>query len=169
MLLKKKLLNAYGLWTQRENLFCSNAESWAMQLDTELRFITMGELFVSAYCTKIDYYGLVPKFGYIASQIRHSKPLPSFTDTQDFHEVEEHCLVEQDRRNNGSSMLSKTSSPTALVVGNSPNPSFNYGGRTHAGQVVMVVGRSLETLIKIVAANIKHPKFEPDGVSVSTN
>lgn len=40
-------------WLTIERLFCNNKDSRAIQLDAELRNISMGDLSVTTYCTKI--------------------------------------------------------------------------------------------------------------------
>lgn len=78
--------------------------------------------------------GLAPKFRYIARQIRHLKPLPSFSDTRSMLKVEEQRLLEDDRRNNGTYLYLTTSSTTTFVTGNSGNQPPNRNGRDRGGR-----------------------------------
>nr|KAJ0197156.1 hypothetical protein LSAT_V11C700354450 [Lactuca sativa] len=52
MILKRKA-TAHGLWVALEDLFRTNKDQKAMQLEDQLRNITMGDLSVNDYCTKI--------------------------------------------------------------------------------------------------------------------
>ena len=92
MILKKKAI-AHSIWVDLEKLFRDNKENKALQLESELRNITMGDSLVTDYCTRIKTIadllenldapvpernlvsytlsGLTKKFQYIATTIRH--------------------------------------------------------------------------------------------------
>ncbi|KAL7601402.1 hypothetical protein Lser_V15G26960 [Lactuca serriola] len=153
----KRKPNTLALWCYLESLFRANKDSKAMQLDTELRNISMGNLFVTEYCTKIQTLadllenldaevpkkniviyiinGLSPKYDHVVSMIRHQKPLPSFSDTRSILQVEEQCIQLNQNRNPGDS-----SSPTVLHAGSPSGPPYfsrnnNIGGRgAHGGR-----------------------------------
>jgi len=112
MVLKKDAM-ARQVWLNLEKLFRDNKDARSMQLESELRSITMGDLSVLAYCSKIKKIadllenldsdskvsdkhlvihtinGLSPRFDYVASIIRHRSPLPSFFETQSMLLLEE--------------------------------------------------------------------------------
>ncbi|KAJ9543284.1 hypothetical protein OSB04_022991 [Centaurea solstitialis] len=94
----KKDTTARQVWLSIEKLFRDNKDAKAIQLDSELRNITMGDLSVTAYCSKISgladllqnldpestvpdkhlviytINGLSSRFDYVASIIRHRTP-----------------------------------------------------------------------------------------------
>ncbi|XP_024989294.1 uncharacterized protein LOC112523854 [Cynara cardunculus var. scolymus] len=49
----KKDSTALQVWNNLETLFRDNKDAKSMQIDSELRNIVMGDLFVTTYCTKI--------------------------------------------------------------------------------------------------------------------
>lgn len=113
----KPNIHTRHVWVTLEKLFWENKESNLMQLDNELRSITMGDLSVATYTSKIqnsaslienldvdskvkDKYlvkyminSLSSRFSYISTILHHNKPLPSFQDARSMLALEEQCLL----------------------------------------------------------------------------
>ncbi|XP_019090160.1 PREDICTED: uncharacterized protein LOC104737353 [Camelina sativa] len=105
--------SARQIWTSIENLFRDNKEARAIQLDNELRSLTIGDLSVHDYCQKLKTLsdllanvdslvtervvvthmlnGLTEKYDNINNIIRHRQPFPSFATARSM-------LVEEERR-----------------------------------------------------------------------
>lgn len=101
MALKKKCV-VYVLWNTFENLFCDKKENKALQLETQIRNITMDDSSVTNYRTRIKHIadllqnidapvlernlivytlsGLSPKLQYVTTTIKYQKPKPSFME-----------------------------------------------------------------------------------------
>ncbi|CAH1429497.1 unnamed protein product, partial [Lactuca virosa] len=116
MILKKTCTTA-EIWEDLEALFRSNKDAKALQLDLELRNITLGDSSIESYLTRIKSIadllanidapvpeknlvmyavnGISRKFDHVAGIIRHSRPLPSFLDTRSMLLHEEYVLSSQ--------------------------------------------------------------------------
>ncbi|XP_023739033.1 uncharacterized protein LOC111887043 [Lactuca sativa] len=103
MIFKKKVIT-YEVWRNIEKVFQDNKVNKIIQIDNELRNITMGNFTITEYCNRIknlaDFLdnmdakvlganlvaytlnGLPPKFRYIATSISLRHPLSTFWDTQ---------------------------------------------------------------------------------------
>lgn len=105
------------VWLTIERLFRDNKDSRAIQLDTELRNLSMGDLSVTAYFKKIKSIadllenldpqakvpdknlviyainGLSSRFNNVAGIIRHRIPFPSFEDTHSILLYEEQRIL----------------------------------------------------------------------------
>ncbi|KAJ9567043.1 hypothetical protein OSB04_003009 [Centaurea solstitialis] len=138
----KKDASARHVWQNLETLFRVNKDSKALQIDSELRNINMGDLSVTAYCTKIKSLadllanldpesaipdkhlviytinGLSQKFESVASIIRYRSPLPSFLETRSMLLMEEQRL-NMTRPHLHSTHVDHASSPTVLHAGTS--------------------------------------------------
>ncbi|KAI3504296.1 hypothetical protein L1887_32863 [Cichorium endivia] len=138
LMVLKKDASALQVWTNLESLFRDNKDAKSMQLDSELRNITMGDLSVTAYCTKIKSLadllanldpdsavpdkhlvnytinGLSAKFDSVANIIRYRSPLPTFTETRSMLLMEEQRMSHVRPGNGGDN----SSSSTILHVGN---------------------------------------------------
>ena len=134
---------ARDLWNTLENLFRDNKENRALQLENELRTITIGDLSVQEYCRKrkslsdllanVDspvtdrqlfmhcLNGLNDKFDGIHNVIRHRSPFPSF------HTARSMLLAEEERLNKhvkpAIAHSDTTSSPNVLLVDTNSNSS----------------------------------------------
>ncbi|XP_023736522.1 uncharacterized protein LOC111884427 [Lactuca sativa] len=122
MILKKKN-TASGVWNDLEKLFRDNKDSKSIQLDNEIRNITIGDSSITDYCTHIKSLadllenldilvpkknlvaytinGLSPKFHYITTTIRHRSPLTTFMKTCSMLLVKEQHML-QDQQNHVS-------------------------------------------------------------------
>ncbi|XP_010496488.1 PREDICTED: uncharacterized protein LOC104773550 [Camelina sativa] len=143
----KSKSTARDLWLALENQFRDNKESRALQLENELRTITIGDLTVQEYCRKLKTLsnllanvdspvsdralvmhclnGLNEKFDGIHNVIRHRSPFPSFTTTRSMLQSEEDCLKKQVRP--PATPAATASSPT--VHNADQPPSTNYTNR----------------------------------------
>ena len=110
---------ARDLWLALENLFRDNKENRALQLENELRTITIGDTMVQEYCRKLKSLsdllaniespvtdrqlvmhclnGLNDKFEGIHNVIRHRSPFPSFHTTRSMLLAEEERLSRQSK------------------------------------------------------------------------
>ncbi|KAJ9566959.1 hypothetical protein OSB04_002925 [Centaurea solstitialis] len=112
----KKGTTALQVWTDLETLFRDNKDAKAMQLDSELRNLVMGDLSVHASFTKIKgiadllanldpasavpdkhlvnyaINGLSSKYESVANIIRYRSPLPSFLEVRSMLLMEEQRL-----------------------------------------------------------------------------
>lgn len=128
--------SAREIWTSIENLFRDNKEARAIQLDNDLRSLTIGDLSVHDYCQKLKTLsdllanvdspvsdrvvvthmlnGLSEKFDNIINIIKHRQPFPSFSAARSMLIEEERRLSKQVKT--GSSPLVNSSSPNVLYV-----------------------------------------------------
>ncbi|CAH8273492.1 unnamed protein product [Arabidopsis lyrata] len=140
---------ARDLWLALENLFCENKENRALQLENELRAITIGDdLSVKEYCRKLKTLadimanvdspvsdlilvmhclnGLNEKFDGIHNIIRHrSSPFPQFQrlmlqSEEDGLKKQRHQLVHS---------LASASSPNIIYVKDQASQHQNYNNR----------------------------------------
>ncbi|XP_023747004.1 uncharacterized protein LOC111895134 [Lactuca sativa] len=110
-----KQANAIQIWLNIHSIFHDDQEATAIQYETELRNIQMGELNVHAYCDKVKKLadllegigekvkhrnlipyalnGLSPKFESVANILRHRKPIPPFSEMRTTLSVEETRLA----------------------------------------------------------------------------
>ncbi|XP_010474091.1 PREDICTED: uncharacterized protein LOC104753554 [Camelina sativa] len=127
--------SARDIWISIENLFRDN-KARAIQLENDLRSLTIGDMTVLDYCQKLKtlsdllanvdspvtdrvvvmhmLYGLSEKFDNIVNIIKHRQPFPSFSTAISI-------LIEKERRlakqvKTGSSSLANSSSPNVLYV-----------------------------------------------------
>lgn len=140
---------ARRVWLNLHALFYDNKESTAMQLETELRTLSLGDLSIHAYFDKVKKIadlldglgekikdrnvvihalnGLPSKFDGIANIIRYTKPFPSLSEARSM------LSVEETRLNNIKNIAAPThdshsSSPSLLHVGTSPHNNSRGGG-----------------------------------------
>lgn len=140
----QKQMYARDLWTTIENLFRDNKEARAIQLDHELRFLTIGDLSVHDYCQKLKSLsdllanvdspvseralvmhmlnGLCDKFYYIINVSKHRNPFPTFTVARSMLLMEEERLKKQTKKL--VHQPANSSSPNILYDG---QPSIDYG------------------------------------------
>lgn len=109
--------NAHQVWISLVKIFYDNQESKLMQLEKDLRNITMGDLSVLVYFSKIQNLsslicnidaeskvndknlvkyainGLSTSFEYISTTIHYCKLLPSFQEMQSMLLFKEQCLL----------------------------------------------------------------------------
>ncbi|KAL6552057.1 hypothetical protein OROGR_008211 [Orobanche gracilis] len=139
MIIKNSNTSNTTLWCALEHLFRDNKDARAIQLDTELRNITMGDLSVTAYCAKIKSIadllenldaankvpdknlviytlsGLTSRFENISGIIRDKDPFPTFSEARSM------LLAEEQRhtysRNKTYAPLDNSSSPSILYAG----------------------------------------------------
>ncbi|KAG7599937.1 Ribonuclease H-like superfamily [Arabidopsis suecica] len=141
--------SARELWLALEGLFRDNKENRALQLENDLRTITIGDLTVQEYCRKLKSLsdllanvdspitdrqlvmhclnGLNEKFDGIHNVIRHRTPFPSFNTTRSMLQSEEDRLKKQTRPPS-SSPAANTSSPTVLYS------DQNYGNNNRGNK-----------------------------------
>lgn len=143
------------MWINIENLFRFNKDSRAIQLENQLRNITIGDLSASTYFSKIKTLsdqienlvsnipdknlvmyalnGLSMKFQHVASIIQHRSLFPMFLETHDMITLEEQTLT-QNRVIQDPSHQDHASSSTILYAarnrgGNNRNPHFRNDHR----------------------------------------
>ncbi|XP_010474592.2 PREDICTED: uncharacterized protein LOC104754147 [Camelina sativa] len=134
----KPKATACELWMSLENQFRDNKENRALQLENDLRTLTIGDLSVHEYCRKLKSLsdllanvdapisdralvmhclnGLNDKFDGIHNVIRHRNPFPTFAITRSMLQAEEDRLKQQLRTT--VTQTSTASSPTVLYAGN---------------------------------------------------
>ncbi|XP_010474871.2 PREDICTED: uncharacterized protein LOC104754388 [Camelina sativa] len=147
---------ARDLWLSLEGNFRDNKENRALQLENELRTITIGDLSVQEYCRKIKSLsdlltnvdspvsdrqlvmhclnGLNEKFDGIHNVIRHRTPFPSFSTARSMLQSEEDRLKQQ-LRHTTPSPVATTSSPTVLYSADNASPPThnNHNNNTNRG------------------------------------
>ncbi|KAI3524089.1 hypothetical protein L1887_02738 [Cichorium endivia] len=143
---------ARKVWLNIHAIFYDNTESTAMQLETEIRNITLGDLSIHAYFDKIKKLadlleglveklkertivthalnGLPSKFDSIANIIRYTKPFPYLSETRSMLSMEEIRLGAS--RPSNLSHDHHASSPALLHVG-TPSGSAAAGNRGGGG------------------------------------
>ncbi|KAL4588677.1 hypothetical protein LXL04_001570 [Taraxacum kok-saghyz] len=146
----KKQATAFDVWSTLEKVFRDNKASKVIQLDRELRNITIGNSSVTDYCNRIKSLadrlehmdskvpdtnlvaymlnGLSPKFRYIAINIRHREPMPSFWDARSMLVCEEQQMIQDDQREGIHIHSDHSSSPSALAVDSNNNNHHHRGG-----------------------------------------
>ncbi|XP_010496073.1 PREDICTED: uncharacterized protein LOC104773194 [Camelina sativa] len=160
----KTKATARELWLTIENLFRDNKEAHAMQYDTELRTLTIGDFSFVEYCkclktlsdllANVDspvtnrqlvmyiLNGLTNKFDSIINVIKHKTPYPSFTVARSMLQLEEDRLSKHVKP--AISPPSNTSSPDILYTtteqhsGRGSSSGYNNRG-THRGRGRAVV------------------------------
>ncbi|KAJ9552722.1 hypothetical protein OSB04_016767 [Centaurea solstitialis] len=137
----KKDSTALQVWNNLETLFRDNKDAKSMQIDSKLRNVTMGDLTVTAYCTKIKALadllanldpastipdkhlviytinGLSSKFDFVANIIRYRSPLPTFKEIRSMLLMEEQRMSSPRLVTTGNS-ADNSSLPTILHTGN---------------------------------------------------
>ncbi|KAI3719964.1 hypothetical protein L6452_20870 [Arctium lappa] len=117
----KKDSTAIQVWNNLETLFRDNKDAKSVQINSELRNIVMGDLSITAYCTKIkalvDLFanldpdsaipdkhlliytinGLSSKFDSVTNIIRYRSPLPTFLETREIREMDAGTTVYSSR------------------------------------------------------------------------
>lgn len=142
--------SARELWLALENQFRDNKENRALQLENELRTITIGDLSVKEYCRKLKTLsdllanvnspvsdlvlvmhclnGLNEKFDGIHNVIRHRSPFPSFSTCRSMLQSEEDRLKKPLR---SLAAPASASAPNVLYVEDQSPPSNNSNNRGH--------------------------------------
>ncbi|KAL4576720.1 hypothetical protein LXL04_012818 [Taraxacum kok-saghyz] len=115
----KKNSTAYDVWTAIEKLFRDNQDSRAVELDNELRSITMGDSTVTDYFNRIKRISdLLDNIGHtyasVATFIRHQKPFPSLSDVRSMITIEEQRVKSDESKALAGVHNDHSSSPTAL-------------------------------------------------------
>ncbi|GKB91929.1 ribonuclease H-like domain-containing protein [Tanacetum coccineum] len=129
------------LWDHLQGLFQDNKDARAINLNNELRSITIGKMSINEYCPKIKSMadrlknlgssiceknlvtyamnGLDNQFFTIAKIIRHREPLPTFDTTRSMLLLEESTF--DDEAGISNTLDSTSSSPIVLVTTSSSN------------------------------------------------
>ncbi|XP_010468738.1 PREDICTED: uncharacterized protein LOC104748855 [Camelina sativa] len=155
--------SARDIWLSIENLFRDNKEARAIQLDNELRSLTIGDLSVHDYCQKLKTLsdllanvdspvtdrvvvmhmlnGLSEKFDNIVNIIKHRQPFPSFSIARSMLVEEERRLSKQVRT--GATTSATSSSANVLYASshvhnsgsrdNNHRDGHNSGSRDYSG------------------------------------
>ncbi|XP_010463365.1 PREDICTED: uncharacterized protein LOC104744036 [Camelina sativa] len=132
----KTKATARELWLTIEELFCDNKDARAMQYDTELRTLTIGDSSIAEYCKRLKTLsdllanvdspvtdrqlamymlnGLTDKFNSIINVIKHKTLYPSFTVVRSMLQLEEDRLSKHVKH--VVSPPSNTSSPNILYT-----------------------------------------------------
>ncbi|KAL4578860.1 hypothetical protein LXL04_014991 [Taraxacum kok-saghyz] len=132
----KKDSTAADVWKAIEALFSENKESKAMELDDELRSISLANSSIMDYCTRIKNIadllanigspvpernlviyainGLSQKFAHVITTIRHQRPFPTFSEMHAMLTLEERSLLKEQNRMSTASQNDHSSSPTIL-------------------------------------------------------
>ncbi|KAI3780426.1 hypothetical protein L2E82_10407 [Cichorium intybus] len=146
----KKQATAFEVWENLEKVFRDNKASKVIQLDRELRTISLRNSSITDYCNKIKSLadrlehmdatvpetnlvayminGLPQKFCYIAINIRHRDPPPSFWDARSILLCEEQQMLQDEQREASLTHVDHSSSPNALTVQSPSNHNNNGGG-----------------------------------------
>ncbi|KAJ9547106.1 hypothetical protein OSB04_019649 [Centaurea solstitialis] len=133
----KKYATAREVWVNLENYFRDNKDARAIQLENELRTLDIGDLSIGAYFNKIKVMadlltnigqpvsdktlvtyainGLKGKFSQVVTFIRHSKPLPTFTEARSM-------LVLEELNQGQEKSAFENPSSSIVLVGHTPNP-----------------------------------------------
>lgn len=144
---------AHTVWTNLENLFRDKKQTRVIELDHELRTLTLGDLIISNYCermkviydllsnigspvpkpTLVTYLinGLSSKFDNIATVMRHQDPLPSLLKCRSILTLEE-CTMNRNRPTQPLHM-DHASSPQALHAGNHLTYPFRGSSQNSRG------------------------------------
>ncbi|GKA95938.1 hybrid signal transduction histidine kinase M [Tanacetum coccineum] len=139
---------AKDLWYHLKDLFHDNEDARAITIDNQLRSITIGNLSINAYFSKIQSMadrlknlggtvkdtnlviyalnGLDARYKHIAKIIRHQNPLPTFAETKNKLLLEESELADEHSKVT-THVDSTSSSPTILLA-----PNNNNGNRENA-------------------------------------
>ncbi|KAL7601468.1 hypothetical protein Lser_V15G25908 [Lactuca serriola] len=150
-LIFEKQTTAYDVWLKLEKKFRTNKANKVIQLDNELRNITIGTSSVTEYCNRIKNLadllnnmdakvpepnlvaytlnGLSPKFRVFATTIRHRDPLPSFWDVKSMLIQEEQQFIQEDSRRSSLTHSDTASSPHALATESTNQPPSRGGHR----------------------------------------
>ncbi|XP_010423221.1 PREDICTED: uncharacterized protein LOC104708363 [Camelina sativa] len=149
---------ARELWITIEELFRDNKEARAMEYDTELRTLTIGDSTVADYCKRLKTLsdllanvespvtdrqlvmymldGLNDKFDSIINVIKHKSPYPSFTVARSMIQLEETRLSKHVQP--APSPPSDTSTPNILYTTTDQQSSrghhSGHQGRRHRGR-----------------------------------
>ncbi|EOA15398.1 hypothetical protein CARUB_v10006743mg, partial [Capsella rubella] len=149
----KTKCSAHDLWLAIENLFRDNKEARALQIDNELRNLTVGDLSIHDYCKKLKSLsdllanvdspfsertlvmhminGLNDKFDSIINVIKHKSPFPSFAVARSMLIMEEDRLKKITRPS--ATSPHHHSSPDVLYTESDQEPRYNNnnnrGGR----------------------------------------
>ncbi|XP_010463138.1 PREDICTED: uncharacterized protein LOC104743790 [Camelina sativa] len=145
--LKTKCI-ARDLWLAIENLFRDNKEARALQLDNELRNLSVGDLTIHEYCKKLKSLsdllanvdspvskknlvmhmlnGLTNKFDSIINVIKHKTPFPSFS-------IARSMLIMEEERLKKTIRPTPASVPDVLVTSSDP-PQRNTNSRGGRGR-----------------------------------
>nr|GEY46096.1 hypothetical protein [Tanacetum cinerariifolium] len=143
----KKNLKACDVWKNLKDVFHDNKDTRAMQLDNDVRNLSIGNLSVTQYFTKIKdmvdllanikapisdkslvtyaVNGLSNNFSHVASIIRHRDPFPTFDTARSMLLLEESIL----NRETSANSLGLSSSPSVIVAttkGNSQELCRNF-------------------------------------------
>lgn len=146
MILKKKSMT-YVIWCDLEDLFCTNKENKAMQLENQLRNIVMGDLSVNDYYTKIKAIadmldnlvapipkrnlvsytlnGLTQKFKPITTTIQYSKPFSTSMEAWSTLVMEEQQLELDHSRQIIPAYSDNSSLPTIILTEDHQQPRNN--------------------------------------------
>ncbi|CAA7028400.1 unnamed protein product [Microthlaspi erraticum] len=147
-----KNCTAKDLWISLENLFRDNKEAWAIQYDTELRTLTIGDMSVHVYCQKLKTLsdllanvdspvtdralvmymlnGLSEKYDYILNVIKHKSPFPSFTVARSMLQMEEDRLSKHSKQ---SISASPNASSSQILYTSTPAPQTSFQNNTSSG------------------------------------
>ena len=142
--------SARDLWLALENLFRDNKENRALQLENELRTLTIGDLSVKEYCRKLKTLadllanvdspvsdrvlvmhclnGLNEKFDGIHNVIRHRSPFPSFSTCRSMLQSEEDRLK---KPQHSLAAPATASAPNVLYVEDSPSQQQNSTNKSN--------------------------------------
>ncbi|XP_023771823.1 uncharacterized protein LOC111920481 [Lactuca sativa] len=143
------------MWTNLEKIFRDNKSTKVIQLDRELRNITLGNSNITNYCNKIKSLvdrlehmdakdpetnlvtymlnGLSSKFRYVAINIQHRDLLPSFWDARSVLICEEQQMLQDDQREASFTHLDHPSSQNSLTI-EAPNTNNNFCGGYREGR-----------------------------------
>ncbi|XP_019099686.1 PREDICTED: uncharacterized protein LOC109132508 [Camelina sativa] len=159
----KTKCTARDLWLSIENLFRDNKEARALQLDNELRNLSVGDLSIHEYCKKLKTLsdllanvdspvperilvmhmlnGLNDKFDSIINVIKHKSPFPSFSTARSMLIMEEERLKKLIRPNpsnphhqSASDVLYTASDSPQRYNSNSNNNNRGGRGRGRGGR-----------------------------------
>nr|KAJ0210290.1 hypothetical protein LSAT_V11C400200700 [Lactuca sativa] len=144
----KKQATTFEIWENLEKVFRDNKASKIIQLDRELRNISLGNSSIIEYYNKIKSLAdilehmdakvcetnlvayminvLSKKFLYITINIRHRDPPPSFWDAISILLCEEQQMLLDEQKESLHRHADSSSSPHVLIVRNSNTNSYQW-------------------------------------------
>ncbi|XP_023737572.1 uncharacterized protein LOC111885556 [Lactuca sativa] len=146
---------SHTVWLSLENLFRDNKDARAIELDSELRSMTLGDLSIAQYCQRMKSIsdllvnidnpipektlvahllnGLSPQYEHIATLLRHRDPLPTFLQARSKLLVEEQ-MFKNSRPPQASHSDYPSSSYVLLAGNNNRNSSTSSSGNRRPNQ-----------------------------------
>ncbi|XP_023762590.1 uncharacterized protein LOC111911040 [Lactuca sativa] len=146
----KKQATALEIWESLEKVFHDNKTSKIIQIDRELRNISIRNSTITEYCNKIKSLvdrlehmgskvpeinlvaymlnGLTSKYRHVVINIRHHDPPLSFWDARSILVLEEQEMIQEEKKEVSLTHMDHASSQIALNIETSNHTSNHRGG-----------------------------------------